>query len=165
MCYRFLSPLKPKSTYGSEYHPELNSDRARLAPRTRLRNSSRVRGSSRITPSRRLVVSVDPSMFTPRNVMQLCSALDHHAHALRLENVLDGFGDLGSEFLLDLQPTGEPVHHPRQLGDTHHLVRRQVADVRATDHRQHVMLTKADHADVPQHHKLVVTADFHEGTL
>ena len=39
------------------------------APRTRLTNSSRVRGSSRITPSRRLVVSVDPSMFTPRNVM------------------------------------------------------------------------------------------------
>jgi hypothetical protein len=30
MCYRFLSPLKPKSTYGSEYHPELNSYRARL---------------------------------------------------------------------------------------------------------------------------------------
>jgi hypothetical protein len=44
------------------------------APRTRLTNSSRVRGSSRITPSRRLVVSVDPSVFTPRNVMQLCSA-------------------------------------------------------------------------------------------
>jgi hypothetical protein len=44
------------------------------APRTRLRNSSRVRGSSRITPSRRLVVSVDPSVLTPRNVMQLCSA-------------------------------------------------------------------------------------------
>jgi hypothetical protein len=58
-----------------------------------------------------------------------------------------------------------PVYHPRQLRDTHHPVRRQVADVRATDHRQHVMLTKADHADVPQHHQLVVTADFHEGTL
>jgi phosphatidylserine/phosphatidylglycerophosphate/cardiolipin synthase-like enzyme len=28
--------------------------------------------------------------------------LDHHTHALRLENVQDGFGDLGSEFLLDL---------------------------------------------------------------
>ena len=30
ICYRFPSPLKPKSTYGSEYYPELNSDRARL---------------------------------------------------------------------------------------------------------------------------------------
>src|ERR1019366_6710387 len=46
--------------------------------------------------------------------------LDHHTHTLRLENVLNRFGNLGGEFLLNLQPTGEPVHHPRQLGDAHH---------------------------------------------
>jgi hypothetical protein len=33
-------------------------------------------------------------------------------HALRLENVLDGFGDLGSELLLDLQPAGEAGTFP-----------------------------------------------------
>ena len=43
-------------------------------PRTMPRNSSRVRASSRITPRRRLVVNVEPSVLTPRNVMQLCSA-------------------------------------------------------------------------------------------
>ncbi len=97
--------------------------------------------------------------------MQLCSASITNAHTLRFENLLDGFGDLGGEFLLDLQPTGEPVHHPRQLSDAHHPVSRQVSDMRATDHREHVMLAKADYADVLQHHQLVVTADFLKGAL
>jgi hypothetical protein len=39
----------------------------------------------------------------------------------------------------EFEPAGEPVHHPRQLGYAHHTFRRQVTDVRATDHRQHVM--------------------------
>ncbi len=60
---------------GSRGERSLAGDTARgHPPRTRPRNSSRVRASSRIMPSRRLVVSVDPSVFTPRNVMQLCSA-------------------------------------------------------------------------------------------
>ncbi len=64
--------------------------------------------------------------------------LDHHADTVRLKNLLNGFGNLGGKFFLDLQPSGEPVHHPRQFGDAHHAVRRQVPDMRVTDHREHV---------------------------
>jgi hypothetical protein len=32
--------------------------------------------------------------------------------------------------------------------------------MRMTNHRQHVMLAKADHANIPKHHELVVAPDF-----
>jgi hypothetical protein len=63
----------------------------------------------------RLVASVDPSMFTPRNVMQLCSA---------------------------------SITTPAPCGSRMSWMASAIS-ARATDHRQHVMLTKADHADVP----------------
>src|ERR1700720_2233905 len=134
------------------------------APRTRLRNSSRVRGSSRITPSRRLVVSVDPSVFTPRNVMQLCSASITTPTPCGLRMSWMASAISAASFSWICRRRANPCTTRASL-EIHHHAPRQVADVRATDHRQHVMLTKADHADVPQHHQFVVTADFHEGTL
>ncbi len=91
--------------------------------------------------------------------------LDHHPDARGLQDVLDRLGDLGGQLLLDLQPAGEAVDHPRQLGDAHHPVGRQVADVGAADHRQHVVLAEADHPDILQDHQLVIAADLLEGPL
>jgi hypothetical protein len=107
------------------------------------------------------VVSVDPRAFTPRNVMQLCSAwiTTPTACGSRMSWIASAIS------AVSLQPTGEPVDYPRQLGDAHHSVCRQVTNVRTTGHRQHVMPANADHADVLQHHQLVVTADFLKGAL
>ncbi len=91
--------------------------------------------------------------------------LNHHAHAVGLEHVLDGLGDLGGELFLDLQAMGEALHHPRQLGDAHHAVGRQVADMGAAHHRQHVVLAEANHADVAEHDQLVIAANLFEGAL
>ncbi len=91
--------------------------------------------------------------------------LDHHANALWLEYILNCLGDLGGKLLLNLQPTGKSMHHARQLRNAYNTVGRQVTHMCPANHRQHMMLTKTDHTDVPQHHQFVITADFLKGAL
>src|SRR5690606_25601999 len=65
----------------------------------------------------------------------LVRALDHHAHADRLQHVLDALGDLRGHLLLHLEAARVGLDHARQLADAHHLARRQVADVDLADDR------------------------------
>ena len=65
----------------------------------------------------------------------LMCGLDHDRHALGLQHFLDGVGDLGVHLLLHLQPPGIGFHHPRQLGDSHHALGGQIADMGAADDR------------------------------
>jgi len=41
--------------------------------------------------------------------------LDDHANPLRLEDIVDGVGDLRRHLFLDLQPLGINVHYPASL--------------------------------------------------
>src|SRR5690606_15893055 len=89
---------------------------------------------------------------------------DHdHAHALRLQHVLAGVGDLRSPLLLHLEAARVGVHHPGQLADAHDLARRQVAHVDPADDRGHVVLAVAFVLDVAQHDHLVVAGHLLEG--
>ena len=107
------------------------------------RNSSRVRGSSRMTPRGSWWTSDEPGVFTPRRVMQECSASITTPTPWGFSTSWMALADLGGHLLLDLQAAREAVHHPRQLGDAHHPVGRQIAHVRPADHRQHVVLAEA----------------------
>jgi hypothetical protein len=70
--------------------------------RTSDRNSARV-SFCRKQPTMALV-TVDEFCFSmPRIIMHKVPRLDHHAHALRLNGLLNGVGDLAGEPLLHLQ--------------------------------------------------------------
>jgi hypothetical protein len=86
------------------------------------------------------------------------AGLDDHGHAQGLEIVPQAIGDLRRKPLLHLQSPGEAVQHPRQLGDPHHPVARQVGDVRLADDRGHVVLAVRLERDVLQQHDVVIAA-------
>ena len=91
--------------------------------------------------------------------------LDDDADARRLQNVLDRFGDFGGELFLNLQAAREAVHDARELRNADDAIVRQIADMRAAGHRQHVMLAEADDANVLEHDEFVIAADLVEGAL
>ena len=74
-----------------------------------------MRGSSRMTPSRRLVVKQRAGGVDAAQRHAAVLRLDDDADALRLQNILDRFGDLGGELFLNLQPSREAMHDPREL--------------------------------------------------
>ena len=82
--------------------------------------------------------------------------LDHHSDAVRRELLAQVVGDLAGEPFLGLHPAGEVVDGARQLGQPDDPVGGQVADVRDTHERQHVVLAQRPHRDVAHQHQLVV---------
>ncbi len=82
--------------------------------------------------------------------------LDHHAHALRLDDLLDGFGDLRGQPLLHLQAAREDLDQARQLAQPDHFALRNVGDVHLAEEGQQVMFAEAEHLDVLHDHHLVV---------
>ena len=62
-----------------------------------------MRASSRSEPRSAEVTVRAPGLRTPRIVMHMCSALEHHPHAPRPELLLEPVGDLHRHPLLQLQ--------------------------------------------------------------
>ena len=90
-------------------------------------------------------------------------SLNHYPHSLRLKYVLYCLCDLGGKLLLNLQSARKSMHNAREFGNPHDPKPcRQIADMRAPDDRQHMMLTKADHPNILQHHQLIISTDFLE---
>jgi hypothetical protein len=90
---------------------------------------------------------------------------DDDADALGLQDLLNRLGDFRRQLLLDLQAARKAVDDAGQLGDADDAVVRQIAHMGPAQERQHVVLAEAHHADVAQHHQLVVAADLVEGPL
>ena len=78
----------------------------------------------------------------------LMLALDHHGHALGLENVADGIGDLYRHFFLDLKALRIDIDQTRQLADADDPVGGQVGDVGDADNRRHVVLAVGAEVDI-----------------
>src|SRR4051812_39629562 len=91
--------------------------------------------------------------------------LDHHGDALRLQHLVQAVRDLSREAFLDLQPLRIGFDQTRELGNAHHAVARQIADVRTADDRRHVVLAMGFEADIAQHDNLVIPVDLLEGAL
>jgi hypothetical protein len=52
--------------------------------------------------------------------MQWCEARTNNANSARLECIIDGVGNLGCEFFLDLQAFGKGLNDPREFADADH---------------------------------------------
>ncbi len=88
-----------------------------------------------------------------------------HTHVPALDDDAEGFGfdvlvericDLRREPFLDLQAPREDVNETSELAQAHDLLVRDVADMRDTHKREHVMLAEGADLDVLLHHDLVV---------
>src|SRR5262249_57999801 len=93
----------------------------------------------------------------------LMYGLDHHRHALRLQRLVDGLGDLRRHGLLGLQAPGEHLDHAGKLGDTDDAVGREISYMRLADERDHVMFAMRMQLDIAQHYDVVITGDLVEG--
>src|SRR5882672_3420763 len=65
----------------------------------------------------------------------LVRRLDDDGDATRLQDVLQGVGDLRRELLLDLQAVRIGVDHSGELADAYHALVRQIADMHLADDR------------------------------
>jgi hypothetical protein len=65
--------------------------------------------------------------------------LEHDAHPLRLQPLLEPVGDVGRQPLLQLQAPREVLHHTHQLGEADEAPTRQVGDAGVALERKHVM--------------------------
>ena len=130
-----------------------------------VRNSRRVAGSSRNAPSIRLVTMAAPDLCTPRVVMHWCDASITTATPRGVQHFLHRVGDLGGQFLLDLQPSGIGIDQPRDLADPDHPVLRQIADMGPADDRHHMVLAMGFDADIAQHDDLVIAFGLGKGPV
>src|SRR6185369_3450662 len=71
-----------------------------------------------------------------------------HANTLRLDDFLDGFGDLRCKTFLHLEATREDFYESREFAQADYLAVRDVSDVYFAEERQHVMFTEAEHLDI-----------------
>src|SRR5579863_10507606 len=76
------------------------------------------------------------------------ASFDDDADALGLDYFLDGFGDLGSEALLNLQAAGEEFDQARNFAEADYFAVRYVGYVHFAEEWQHVVLAEAEHFDV-----------------
>jgi len=97
--------------------------------------------------------------------MLLLDAAHHHAqvagfnddaNALRLDNFLNGFGDLGGEALLYLQAAGEEFDEARNFAEADDFAVGNVGHVHFAEERQQVVLAEAEHFDVLDDDHLVI---------
>src|SRR5689334_6391254 len=97
--------------------------------------------------------------------MLLFDATHHHAKmscfhdnadALRLDDALNGLGDLRRHSLLHLETPGEYLDETRQFTEADDLAVRDICDVHFAEEWQHVMFTLGEHLDVFHDHHLVV---------
>src|SRR6202034_1514910 len=84
------------------------------------------------------------------------TGLDDYADALRFDHLLNGFGDLGGEALLNLQAAREEFDQAWNFAKANHFSIRDVGYVHLAEERQHMMLAEAEHFDVFDDDHLVV---------
>src|SRR5262245_29322963 len=84
------------------------------------------------------------------------SRFDDHAHPMRIELRLQGFGDLYSQSFLDLKSAREDIHDARNFAQSHHFLVGQIADVNFSVERQQMMLAHAEEIDVLYDNHLIV---------
>jgi hypothetical protein len=119
-----------------------------VRPPFRLRNSSRVRGSSRISPCNAEVTVLAPAFCTPRNDMQRCSASRTTPTPFGSSCASRQSATCRGQALLQLQVTGEMLHHARelrqsvdplggQIGDVGNAMERQLAGGAFRQHKIH----------------------------
>ena len=89
--------------------------------------------------------------------------LDNHRDALRLKRLLNGVRDLGSEFLLDLEPFREDLDDSCEFGKSDDFSAGNVGHVGLPDERHHVVLAVALNIHVLEEDQLVVVFDFTKG--
>src|SRR5262245_57602686 len=92
------------------------------------------------------------------------AGFNHHAHAQRLDGVLDGFGDLHGQAFLHLQAAREDVHQPGDLAQSHYFAVGNVSHVNLAEEWQQMMLAQAEHLDVLDDDHFVV-GDLKQGSL
>src|SRR5437868_14857621 len=81
---------------------------------------------------------------------------DDYTHALRLDYLLDRFGNLGGEAFLNLQPPRKKFDQAWNFAQANHFSIRNISDVYLPEERQHVMLAQAEHFDVFHDNHFVV---------
>ena len=74
--------------------------------------------------------------------------LEHHGHPVGAEVLHHGVRHLIGESLLDLEPAGEDIHHPRDLGQTHHRTVGQIAHVGMAEEGAAVRAAVGDKAQI-----------------
>ena len=84
------------------------------------------------------------------------SRLDDNADALRLDGVLDGFGNLGSQPLLDLQAARERFDETRYFAQADDFSVWDISHMHLAKKRQKMVLAQAEHFDVFHDHHFVV---------
>jgi hypothetical protein len=67
--------------------------------------------------------------FDPPHHHAKMPRFDDHAYSMSIELQFQGFSDLDSESLLDLQPARKDVHDAWNLAEPHHFLIRQVPDM------------------------------------
>jgi hypothetical protein len=103
-------------------------------------------------------------LFDPPHHHAKMPRFDDHAHSMSIELRFQGFSDLDSESLLDLQPARKDVHDAWNLAEPHHFLIRQVPDMDSAIKWQEMMFTHAEKVDVFHDHHLIVL-DREEGTV
>src|ERR1700722_3175496 len=83
--------------------------------------------------------------------------LNDYADALGFDHFLDGFGDLGSEALLNLETAGEDFDQAWDFAETDHSAVGNVGDVDLAEERQQVVFAEAEDFNVFHDHNFVVT--------
>src|SRR2546426_9571874 len=84
------------------------------------------------------------------------AGLNDDGDALRVQFLLQGFGDLHRQAFLYLQAPAEPLHEPRDLAESHHTLVGDIGDVALTVEGQEVVFAETEEVDVADHHHLVV---------
>ena len=81
------------------------------------------------------VTAAECCFSTPRIIMHKMAGFDDYADALRLDDFLDGFGDLGGEALLNLQAAGEQFDQARNFAEADDFAVGNVGDVHFAEER------------------------------
>src|SRR4051812_35746055 len=84
------------------------------------------------------------------------TGLDDYADALRLNYLLNGFGDLCREAFLNLQTTRKEFDQAWNFTEPDHLSIRDISDVHFAEEWKHVMFAEAEHLNVFDDDHLVV---------
>ena len=125
--------------------------------------SARV-AASRSWPRTALVMVFEPGLRTPAHGHAQVLTFDHHDHPARLQDAVDGLGDLGGQSLLHLGALRVEINKTSQLAEPGDLAVavRYIADVGDPGERHEMVFAAAPHFDVLDQDQFVV-ADVEDG--
>ena len=82
--------------------------------------------------------------------------LNDHAHSQGVQRLLERFGNLDGQALLNLQSPAEDFDDPRNFAEADDVFIRDVPDVALAEKREQVMFAQTIHVNVPDNDHLVV---------